>query len=343
MVASQSNPVLALFLGAGFSKHWGLPLAREVMDTNDLSSMRFPRRRQYQLLKRVEAYWKATSEQHNNVVDNFARLLQSPPPKDLSYEEFVQFLGLRFSMYHWRIGESRRTVGGVGDHIRKKRDIPAGYESFVRAFQGQRIAGIVTTNYDIVVEKLLGPHIRGRLGGFNYGEPDEPLQARHYTSSQWSYGPIRVTGRIPLLKLHGSLNWALSPTQELVKYIDARPSRLQGYRPVLLPPGLSDVSDALVGVWEHASRVLSAANIWVFCGYSMPPYDADVVNLLRSSAAIQLKRVVVLAPDPTSIMSRIEEALGMKDATPARIQYVTGPGVDDTLDSTQITSLLEFR
>jgi hypothetical protein len=31
-MVSQSNPPLALFLGAGFSKHWGLPLASDVMD-----------------------------------------------------------------------------------------------------------------------------------------------------------------------------------------------------------------------------------------------------------------------------------------------------------------------
>jgi hypothetical protein len=291
----------------------------------------------------VEAYWKATSDQHKGVVDNFARVLQASPPDDLTYDEFIQFLALRFSVYHWKIGESKRTEGGTGDHVRKKMNIPPGYDSFVRAIRGRRIAGTITTNYDLVTEKLLGTHARGRLGGFNYGELGEELRARQYTSSRWSYGPIRVTGRVPLLKLHGSLNWALTPTQQLVKYVDARPSRLQGYRPAVLPPGSTAASDSLGGVWEHAGRVLSAANIWVFCGYSMPPYDTDVVNLLRSTAVGQLKRVIVLAPHPSPIRHRIEAAIRPKDSSPTSIQYVTGPGVDDNLDPTQITDLLELR
>jgi hypothetical protein len=294
-MVSQSNPPLALFLGAGFSKHWGLPLAGEVMDMNAVRSRRFARKWHYELLERVERYWKATSDQHRGVVDNFARLLQSSPSSDLSYEEFIQFLALLFSVHHWKIGGSKRTEGGTGDHVRKKKNIPPGYASFVRAFRGQEIAGTVTTNYDLVIEKLLGPHPKGRLGGFNYGRPEERLNGRQYTSSQWSYGPIRVTGKVPLLKIHGSLNWALSPTQQLVKYVDAWPSRLRGYRPVLLPPGSTAASDSLTDVWEHAGRVLSATSIWVFCGYSMPPYDTDVLNLLRSSAVGKLKRVVVLA------------------------------------------------
>jgi hypothetical protein len=342
-MVSRSKPPVALFLGAGFSKYWGLPLAGEVMDMNAVRSMSFPRNWHHVLVEKVERYWKATSEQHEGVVDNFARLLQSSPSSDLSYEEFVQFLALRFSVHHWKIGGSKRTEGGTGDHVRKKQKIPPGYASFVQALRRQDVVGIVTTNYDLVIEKLLGPLHSGRLGGFNYGKPEENLSKRQYTSSQYSYGPIRVTGRMPLLKIHGSLNWALSPTQQLVKYVDARPSHLLGYRPLLLPPGLTAASDSLTEVWEYAGRVLSAASIWVFYGYSMPHYDSDVVNLLRSSAVGGLRRVVVLAPHPSPIKRRIEQAIGTKEDSPAGLQYMTGPGVDDNLDPKQITGLLGLR
>jgi hypothetical protein len=340
-VVSQSNQPLALFLGAGFSKHWGLPLAGEVMDMNAVRSMRLPRKWHHDLVERVERYWEATAEQHEGVVDNFARLLQSSSSSNLSYEEFVQFLALRFSVHHWKIGGSKRTEGGTGDHVRKKQKVPSGYASFVRAFRAQEIVGVVTTNYDLVIEKLLGPLHSGRLGGFNYGKPEEQLNGRQATSSKWSYGPVQVTGRLPLLKIHGSLNWSLSETQQLVKYVDARPSHLQGYRPALLPPGLTAASDSLTNVWKHAGRVLSATSIWVFCGYSMPHYDSDVVNLLRSSAVGRLRRVVVLAPHPSPIKLRIEQAIGTKEDSPGGLQYVTGPGVDDKLDPTQITGLLK--
>jgi hypothetical protein len=105
------------------------------------------------------------------------------------FQKFAAFLALRLSSEHWHPGTAHETKWGTGDHIRKRRDIPHPYRHFLKDIRSAKLLGIVTTNYDIVVEKLLGPLASGRLGGFNYGIVGEQLVGRHALSSRWSYGP----------------------------------------------------------------------------------------------------------------------------------------------------------
>jgi hypothetical protein len=286
----------ALVLGAGFSKLWGLPLAAEIMDFKAFERRLFPGAWQRKLITRVRHLWEDSASQHKGVVDEFARSLhRSDELRDL-----VSFLALRLSSEHWRVGGARETKWGTGDHIRKQRQIPRQYSYLIRALENINLAGIVTTNYDIVVEKLLGPGTHGRLGGFNYGAAEETLVGRHAVSSKWCYGPVAVRGKVPLLKLHGSLNWALSPQGEIIKYVDCRPSRGRRYRPLVLPPGATSEGDALREMWDSARDVLTQSETWIFCGYSLPHYDEPVQELLAKSAEGRIARVLVLDTDPAT-------------------------------------------
>lgn len=331
---------IALFLGAGFSKPWGMPISNEIMKLDDLRKKALPGRWQRELVDKVEASWAANRVQYGDVVDRFAQALQSSPLDELTFEEFTTFIAFRFSSHHWKVGTARETKWATGDHIRKQRKIPKSYHLFLEALRGQMLTGIVTTNYDLVIEKLLGPLPSGRLGGFNYGREGESVEGKHPLSSKWSYGPTQLTGRMPLLKIHGSLNWALSSDGGITKYVDARPSRGRRYKAVLLPPGLSH-APILSSFRDRAKDLLRASNIWVFCGYSMPDYDEDVIGLLRSSAVGQLGRVVVLAPDPFPIARKLEGVIGLYNGeSEIRIRYSTGPGLSPDLKSKELVSLI---
>src|SRR6188472_2364460 len=64
------------------------------------------------------------------------------------------------------------------------------------------ITGIVTTNYDLLLEYALGTN------RFNYGIPDEPLVGRGpYPVYHWTKGNVRLKGKIKLSKVHGSINF----------------------------------------------------------------------------------------------------------------------------------------
>lgn len=191
----------------------------------------------------------------------------------------------------------------------------------------------------MVIEKLLGPTYSGRLGGFNYGKIGEDLQGRHPTSSKWSYGPVTITGKIPLLKLNGSLNWDISSDGQIIKYIDSRPSRGRRYQVLLIPPAAGVKHDKLQLVWDCAEHVLSTADIWIFCGYSIPDYDQAVRDLLRTSAK-NVKRVIILDTNPEPVRDKLRHLISNSDRS---IDICVGPGITSELDARDIASIISIN
>ena len=207
----------------------------------------------------------------------------------------------------------------------------------LKALKDLNLIGIVTTNYDIVIEKLLGPLDSGRLGGFNYGRIGETLLGHYYINSQWTYMPAPISGKIPLLKLNGSLNWALSSDGKIVKYIDTRPSRGRRYQVLILPPAIGTKHDKLQPVWKHAKQVLSAADVWIFCGYSMPNYDQDVRELLKASGK-DGKRIIILDVKPEPVRHKLYNLFSNSNSF---IDIRVGPGITPQIKSRDITSLIK--
>jgi hypothetical protein len=111
LVASQEGTAIALFLGAGFSKPWGMPLAGQVMELDDIKRKMLPGKWQRKLADKVEACWAANRQQYGNAVDTFAQALRHSPLDSLTFDEFARFIALRFSAYHWRVGTAREPSG----------------------------------------------------------------------------------------------------------------------------------------------------------------------------------------------------------------------------------------
>lgn len=329
---SGLQPKLAVFLGAGFSMAWGLPLASEVM--NPIAQAAFPGRWQRELLNRVQSAWQTAQSKTPDIsVDEFSRHIQRANGLyGLSVRDFTTFLALRLSKSHWQVGRARETKWGTGDHVRKQRDIPKPYGELVRGLRNSELTGVITTNYDIVVEKLLGPMPSGRLGGFRYGVDDETLIGRHAVSSQYTYGPVKVSGKVPLLKLHGSLNWELQEDLKLVKYIDTRPSRGQRYTPLVLPPGDSEAQRLLDSTWKNAEQALRDGIIWLICGYSLPEYDEDIKKLLKDSAS-DGQRIVIMDPNYELISEKFRSILVSPRIT-------AGPSLCESFESRHLTSAI---
>jgi hypothetical protein len=133
------------------------------------------------------------------------------------------------------------------------------------------------------------------------------LIGRHYTSSQGAYGPVELTGRVPLAKVHGSLNWAFSEAGGLVRYVDCRPSRGRRYRVAVFPPGGAAV-EPFRQVFGLVQRILSTATVWLVIGYSLPDGDEDVRQLLGRSAS-RLKHLWVADPRSSDVVQRFEAGI----------------------------------
>ena len=309
---------IALFLGAGWSKTWGLPLASEIMDFSKLVVESFPGKWQRKELAKVRSMWEDMAPDHQGNVDDFGRRLRGT--KEFSL--FTSFIALRLSAQHWHTGTARETKWATGDHIRMMRQIPSEYSNFLKIFKRFDLLGIVTTNYDIVVEKLIGPNASGRLGGFNYGVKGEELFGSHSVSSQWSYKPRPISGKTPLLKLNGSLNWAINSDGKLVKHVDCRPSRGRRYDVAIFPPATGEVIQHLEPVWIQAQSILHEAHTWIFCGYSLPEYDQNVRSLFIRALG-NVRQIMVCDPKAEQVVcSRLMTLLG--DHVDA-IKILTGP------------------
>jgi len=136
---------------------------------------------------------------------------------------------------------------------------------FIQRFYGRSLAGIITTNYDMLVEYPLGTK------EFNYGVPNEVLTGRGpYPVSQWR-NPVELEGEIPLAKIHGSMSW-----DEKGHYTDATRGVTGGAlmvapRPEKTPPG------SLKHVCDLAERILERAVSLLVFGFAFNAYDEAVL------------------------------------------------------------------
>ncbi len=155
-------------------------------------------------------------------------------------------------------------------------------------------------------------HESGRLEkclflSFNYDILiDNALEGR-YKEHYLDYGiqfdninrdPAEKLTPIPLLKLHGSLNWlycsacrsiAITLYEKGVVDLLMNPTESHCQKcgalriPIIIPPTYFKVfSNIFVQtVWYKAEQLLKNCRVWVFCGYSFPDADMHVKYLLK--------------------------------------------------------------
>ena len=158
---------------------------------------------------------------------------------------------------------------------------------------GSGLAGIITTDHDMLVEYALGTR------GFNYGMVGEVLTGRGaYPVSQWVH-PVRLTGTVPLAKVHGSISW-----DESACYTEGRRA-VTGGALIVAPTPEKGPPASLEGVWRLASSILERASGLLVFGFSFNPYDEAVLGLLRRSGQ-NLRSVLLIDVGP-----RLERARGL--------------------------------
>ncbi len=335
---------IAVFLGAGFSKPWGLPLTKDLLPVKEEEWMqiieeKFPRRYEKKCARRVQASWLKYRKECQASVDQFAEKLQTDEQGAMDlFDDLAYFLAMQLAVDQSKMRVFHMRPQFTERHFEMQKKILPCYDVVMKELERDSLKGIVTTNYDLVVEKILSPDATGRLGGFNYGRLGQPLHKHHHElNTRLWYHRKTIDGAIPLLKLHGSLNWALSKEEGIDLYVDCYPSLTQGYRSLIVPPR-SNIPQYVVlnQIWQKASEVLSGADVWVFCGYSFPPYDEDVRDLLKKSAS-NLRRVVILSPRATALEQNIRNIL---NASVPEIEVKCGPGLGDELTPSKFRSLI---
>jgi len=277
--------LLALFLGAGFSA-WAasLPVARQLFSF-DLEPFGPREEKRLALVKALKASWDSA---HPNCDSEQFVAAALDFPKN-GKEAVLWYLGRVLSEpFVWEeihFGRVRRHTLMIDEYRKFQFSGVLKAQKFLQTFLSPALTGIVTTNYDLVIEYALGTRT------FNYGNPYERLLGRGpYPVSQWR-SPVILKGNMPLAKLHGSISW-----DEHDRYTDGRRG-LTGRALIVPPTPEKQTPDALRPVWQAAERILRHAKKLLVFGFAFNPYDEATINLLRE-AGCKLESVLLIDPVP---------------------------------------------
>lgn len=165
-------------------------------------------------------------------------------------------------------------------------------QRFLQRFLGADTSGLVTCNYDLLVEYALTTRY------FNYGTRGERLHGRGPNPVFPSRGGYpALQGTLPLAKLHGSVSW---DTRR--RYTDGRRG-LIGEALIVPPRPEKEPPAELAEAWTLARNVLSRADRLVVFGFGFNPYDHAVRELLTSTGT-RVRQVLLIDVAPQPIVAQ---------------------------------------
>jgi hypothetical protein len=140
----------------------------------------------------------------------------------------------------------------------------------------------------------------------------------------WAYGGVEPTiGKTPILKPHGSVNWALSDggnisiDTDTEKSVVVAPTHLKFVSSDLgsaqPQAGYLDQSREIRDIWSEMENHMKSARALVFIGYSFPISDLYFSSVLRSILADRdiSPDVVLVNPDSVAIAQRLESRFAL--------------------------------
>lgn len=226
--------------------------------------------------------------------------LSKPTIKDdLSLPRAIANYRLLRNSLQRAIAKSTNGVNPRNDQIKKSRSDLAKIINYLVGEYGVKNTTIMTFNYDLLVEKALEflslecYYQCDFIGTISHLPNDKSLKSISTKQSE---------NTIPLLKLHGSLNWQskgdidnsinqkLFPERADIELYMGRkiPSIASIRRPVIVPPIYEKSSifgKILNPIWEQTSRALRDMNRIVIFGYSLPEADIRAQIVLSSNLA----------------------------------------------------------
>jgi len=315
---SRSN--VCCFLGAGYSFVAGLPLAKDIFDTD------------------VVAFSKGAEKRFDKVLKDYTSWRQENP--NLASEQYLAELfegGLPWTrpIFKWAV----ELVAAVlaKPHATDARPINLRYGGRITQPSWCRIHtyffssvlklfsdfSVVTTNYDLLIERSLRHRPMKRVfgPGFYYGGIERPQELKGVFYPFTVNNPqrfLQLEGAVPVYKLHGSLNWSIEKGQFRM-YQDMRPAFRHGGTAAIVPPVPEKKAPPwLLPIWKAAEQEISSANVWIVCGYSLPEYDRSIYQLLANAAGSTKKIIFIIDPFSEEIATKFQSIASFAEVIPLR-------------------------
>jgi hypothetical protein len=317
-----------LILGAGWSAAAGLPLANQLFDDTGFAGIRGSDADVIEAYEKWHRkYPKSSSEEfiayaYDGRAEHVVRSLPGSPIFTLSGQLELDLTGGRPTYFgvSWREVAAylqRRLAaptipprsGGALRHLPallRRTPSPEQARFWNELLEENTLVrAVLTTNYDLTPEQTIGigPNVVPGSPGFHYAGIDvEVRPVKSPFGRDRSIDPC-PSGVIPLVKLHGSLNWSHTP-KGLEIFPDLRPAFRDGGDAAIVPPlPEKDVPPWLEPVWNQAQAELEQADEWVVVGYSLPPYDY-VISSLFGHCGRRVRRVRIYDPYARDIADR---------------------------------------
>ena len=271
----------AILLGAGFSK-WAadLPLASQLFDF-DIEPFGVREQNKLDRIISLKHQWDCTNI--DGLAEQFISYVlacgDERSKKDILWY-IVRRLSAPYIWYDNYPSRIRRHVLMIDEY--RKWDLPGVRLASDFIMQcGKGLSGIITLNYDLLLEYGLGSH------AFNYGIFGEVLHGRGpYPVSQWR-SPVTLTGQIPLVKLHGSISWDIDG-----RYTDGRRG-LSGKALIVAPSPEKIPPSFLVDQWYLSQQILQKVSRLLVFGFGFNEYDQAVLLHLQESGS-HLEEVAII-------------------------------------------------
>lgn len=292
-----------VILGAGWSHVAGLPLTRDLMSLDPVAASEEAAQR-FITVRESWQEWKKSNPGENAeafFLDVYNSVLHYPP-----WSWVLQYLEAALGVAQdWGGGHNIRYANRIikpsycGDHRLFWRSVTSRYE----------LSGVVTSNYDLLIERSLRHRpMRSGEPGFHYGGIRRPQVAKGQAlpfSVSRQEREVALMGRVPLFKLHGSLNWASLNGQVMI-YQDTRAAFRQRGAALIVPPLPEKEAPAwLRPIWTEAVEALAQSDTWIVCGHSLQEYDQALQSLFARAASMgRPNRVCILDPFADSVLNR---------------------------------------
>jgi hypothetical protein len=313
---------IVLFLGAGFSRAWGLPIMKDFFQyskdskhlTND--DKEFLRGLQSRAQRGVNMFQVG----HNNLEDILSFCLAGsdygtgyPDASNAEYKKLcliLQKIYRQINLIAWEENDhldACERLLGISE-----RDSSPSYE-----------LSIITTNYDLMPEFCL------RMGGHQFYLPGDWVSNDNAKTSLYQ----KVNGNL-LCKLHGSINWyadhtgsasfrvedrlvhAEYSTTEEHKNIWLPEISLTNYNPpsepIIVPPTLfkMQTDSRFQNIWKSAGESLHTAEKLIFIGFSFPESDTHIRYFLAANLYdnVDLRDIEIVDPNADDICNHLKNS-----------------------------------
>lgn len=272
----------ALFLGAGFSK-WAfeLPLVNQLFDFN-INTTDSSEQRKLELLKSDWVNWLKDNLNHSPELFIYWCMNKSSHRRS----RVIWYVNRRLTEpFMTRISGSY-TCAMFDERVVRENDKIIKLNQFLLSLNQYGLKGIITCNYDTLVECALG------TSGFNYGVVGEQLYGRGLNPQfPWQNADVQVTGNISLAKLHGSLSW-----ERGIKYTSGKPGRAG--RSLIIPPAPEKTPPIeLDDVWSLGGEILLDSQSLILFGFAFNQYDKALLEFLEIKGK-DITSILLIDPFP---------------------------------------------